>query len=291
MHLAVTVGAASVEGKNRWTHGRRKRFQRPRRSWMARMDMTLSTKPRVGDFQQTIVDGTMRLVAVITPFQNRRMLPQKRTAALRVAGVAIFIDTRLHELRWVGTTVRIVTIGADHLPLSHRHMRGAHELGFTLEMALTANFDLGAIDPVWSYLSLFGQLLAAGLLHQRVTADTGQTAAGVRACLPESLNAPLMAAEARLVLYFGGFAGVFAESDHPADPFAAASRDMLASGTMAILARPFFRLVARVVQEYLAHQGCREFFELGRVASLTNLIADISGRSGFRRIGCCGPNP
>ena len=100
-----------------------------------------------------------------------------------------------------------------------------------------------------------------------------------------------MAAEARLVLYFGGFAGVFAERDHPADPFAAAGRDMLAARTMAILARPFFRLVARVVQEYLAHQSCREFFELGRVASLTNFITDISGRSGFRRIGCRGPNP
>ena len=148
-------------------------------------------------------------------------------------------------------------------------------------MALPANFNLRPINEERSNLSELRHLLAAGLLHQRMAVDAGKAPRSVSARLPVGLKAPLMAAEAGLVLYFGGFAGIFPERDHTADAFAAAGRDMLASRTMAVLARPTFGFVTRVVQEYLAHQSCREFFELRRVASLTNFIADISGRGGF----------
>ena len=148
-------------------------------------------------------------------------------------------------------------------------------------MALPANFNLRPINEERSNLSELRHLLAAGLLHQRMAVDAGKAPRSVSARLPVGLKAPLMAAEAGLVLYFGRFAGIFPERDHTADAFAAAGRDMLASRTMAVLARPTFGFVTRVVQEYLAHQSCREFFELRRVASLTNFIADISGRGGF----------
>ena len=120
-------------------------------------------------------------------------------------------------------------------------------------MALSANFNLRPINEERSDFSELRHLLAAGLLHQRMAVHAGQAARSVSARLPIALNAPLMAAEARLVLYFGGFAGIFPERDHTADAFAAAGRDMRASRTMAILARPTLRFVTRVVQEYLAH--------------------------------------
>ena len=158
-------------------------------------------------------------------------------------------------------------------------------------MTLTANFNLGPIDAERRYLGHFRELLAAGFLHQRVTVDTSRTAARVSARLPVRLNASLVAAEAGLVLYFGRFTGILAKRDHPTDSLAAARCHVIAARAMTIFARSFFRLVARVVQEYFAHQGCRKFFELGRVASLTNFVAHISGRSGFRRVSCGGPNP
>ena len=148
-------------------------------------------------------------------------------------------------------------------------------------MALAADFNLRPINEERSNLSELRHLFAAGLLHQGMAVHAGKAARSVSARLPVGLKAPFMATEAGLVLYFGGFAGIFPERDHTADAFAAAGGDMLTSRTMAILARPTLRFVTRVVQEYLAHQSCREFFELRRMASLTNFIADISGRGGF----------
>lgn len=223
------------------------------------------------------------------------MLPQKRTAPLCVAGVAIFINARLPELRRVRTAVRIVAIGADDLALSQRHMGGAHDLRLTLQMALTANFDLRASYAEWRYLGQFRELLAAGLLHQRVTVDASQTAARVRARLPVSLNAALVATETGLILCFRRLAGAFAKSNQPTHSPAAARCDVIAAGTMAILARSFFGLVARIVQEYFPHQRGGKFFELRRVTSLTNFVADISGRGrgrgGFRCITFRRPDP
>ena len=159
-------------------------------------------------------------------------------------------------------------------------------------MALSANFNLRSINEERSNLSELRHLFAAGLLHQGMAVHAGKAARSVSARLPIALNAPLMAAETRLVLYFGGFAGIFPERDHTADAFSAAGRDMLASRTMAILARPFFGLVARIVQEYFSHQRGGKFLELRRVTSLTDFVADISGRGGgFRRITRRGPDP
>lgn len=90
---------------------------------MAYMDMTLTAKPRISDFQQAVVDRAMRFVAISATFQNRRMFPQKRPSPLGVAGVTIFVDAGLPELRRIRASVRIVAVGTDHFPFSKRHVR------------------------------------------------------------------------------------------------------------------------------------------------------------------------
>ena len=100
--------------------------------------------------------------------------------------------------------MRIVAIGANEFPLSERHMGGAHELRFALEMALTANFRLRALVKKRRVVVDLGKLITVGgFFHQRVTADAGHAAARVRTRLPIGLNSPLMAGETRRVLYLG----------------------------------------------------------------------------------------
>ncbi len=114
MNLAMAVGAAPIEEENR---------RRPSRS--ARMlgcDMALSADPWVRNFEKPIVDRAMRFVTIGTTFHCGRMFPKKWTAPLRVAGVAVFIDASLLELRGIRTPVRVVAVGTGELPFSERHM-------------------------------------------------------------------------------------------------------------------------------------------------------------------------
>lgn len=115
MNLRMAVRAAAIEHENR-SHS-------PRRTGMPRRNVTLRTKPRVGKFEQSIVDRAVRVVTVRAVLQNRRMLPQERTAPLGMTGVAVFVHAGLPELRGVRGTMRIMTIRARHLSLAYRHMR------------------------------------------------------------------------------------------------------------------------------------------------------------------------
>ena len=65
---------------------------------MTRVQMAGAANPRIGHFQQPIVDRTVGLVAVGAIFKNRRMLPKKRPPPLGMAGVTVLIDTGLLEL-------------------------------------------------------------------------------------------------------------------------------------------------------------------------------------------------
>ena len=58
---------------------------------------------------------------------------------------------------------------------------------------------------------------------------------------------------------------------------------VIASVTMAALARPPLHLISSVEEENLPHQRVRKFFELGGVAGLANVVADVSrlGSGGF----------
>ena len=93
---------------------------------MSGSDMTRRANPRVRDFQQPVIYRTMRLVTVATTLHHRRVFPKERTASFRMTGVAIFIDAGLLELRRVGAAMRVVAVGTDDLPFSHRHVRGTH---------------------------------------------------------------------------------------------------------------------------------------------------------------------
>ena len=114
MDLTVAVRAAAIEEKHR--------SGRPRRNWMLHRHMALGAEPGVGNLEQPVVDGSMRLVAISTIFKRRWMHPKKWTAPLRMARVAVFIDTGLFELCRIRRPVRIVAIGADELSLSQGHM-------------------------------------------------------------------------------------------------------------------------------------------------------------------------
>ena len=115
MDLTVTVGAASVKEEDR--------SRRPRRHGVTRCVMARSAKPRVCDLEKPIIDGSVGLVAVAAVFKCRRMLPQKGPAPFGVAGVTVFIDAGLLELRRIGGAVRIMAVRTGYLAFSHRHMR------------------------------------------------------------------------------------------------------------------------------------------------------------------------
>lgn len=197
MDIAVTVRAAPVKEENRsppsWSDG-----------VTGRRHMTLRADPRIGNFEKPVIDRTMRLVAGGAVLYGWRMLPEKRSAPLGMAGIAVFVNACLLELGRIGRPVRVVAIGTGEFPFSERHMGGAHELRRSLQMALAANFRLGALVGEDGLVADLGKLEAVGgLLHDGMTVDATDSTSGMRACLPVGLNSLLMALEAGLVLRLG----------------------------------------------------------------------------------------
>jgi hypothetical protein len=142
-------------------------------------------------------------MAIGAIFYDRRMLPKIRPASLGVAHVTGFINAWLYELRRIRSSVRVVAVRTGHLSFPERHVRGAHKLALSLEVALTANFNLRSLVEKGSLVIDLGQLEAVGLfLHYGVTVDASESTTGMRACLPVSLNSLLMALKAGFVLDF-----------------------------------------------------------------------------------------
>ena len=253
VNLTMTIRTTSIVSKNRRSDRWRERLQVARRPGVPGGDMTRGANPRVCDFQKSIIYRTMRLVTVVATLHYRRVFPKVRTAAFGMTGVAIFIDAVLLELSRVGTAMRIVAVGTDDFSFSHRHMRRTHQLRLALQMTLTADFDLGAIDPKRSYVGKLRHLFAAGFFHQRVTVNASEATAGVRTSFPEGLHATLMTTEAGFVLHLRRLTGIFTKRDHAAGTFATTGGDVIASRAMAIFAGSFFRLIAGIVEKYLAH--------------------------------------
>jgi hypothetical protein len=134
--------------------------------------MARGAEPGVCDFEKPVINSSVRLMAVATVFKRRRMFPQKRSAPLGVAGVTVFIDAGLLELRRIGGAVRIMAVRTGYLALSHRHMRRAHELGFSLQVALAANFGLRPLVKERRLLANLDELILVGrFLHQRMAGD------------------------------------------------------------------------------------------------------------------------
>lgn len=135
----------------------------------------------------------MRLVAISAIFKDGRMLPQERTPSLCMASVAVLIDAVLFEHGGVGAAMGVVTVRADNFTFPHGHVRRTHELGFSLQMTLAADFNLRSLDKERRHIGELGQLLSARLFHNRVAIDTRHAATLVRAGVPVGLNAALMA--------------------------------------------------------------------------------------------------
>jgi len=70
------------------------------------------------DLQELVVIGAVGFMTVRAIFAHRRMLPEKRSAFLRVAAIAVLIDrVGLDELLR-SRPMGIVAVRASHLPLS-----------------------------------------------------------------------------------------------------------------------------------------------------------------------------
>jgi hypothetical protein len=159
-------------------------------------------------------------------------------------------------------------------------MGGTHELSLALQMTLTADFRLGLPVCERSSFADLGELITIGrLLHQRMTVNACHTATGVWTRLPIGLNAALMAAETGFILTLRWLAGILTERDETPNPSAAAGGNVVASRAVAILARSFFRFVARVKKKNFPHLSLGKFFKLCGVASLANFVTDVSGRA------------
>ena len=214
---------------------------------MARMDMTLSAKSRIGDFEQPVIDRAVRLMAGSAILHRRRMLPKKRPAPLGVAHVTGFINAWLYELRRIRRAVRVVAVRTGHLSFPERHVRGAHKLALSLEVALTANFNLRSLVEKGSLVTNLHQLEAVtGFLHDGVAVDASESTTRMRACLPVSLDSFLMALEAGFVLHLDRRRGIFAECDEPAYTFSSTFSHVIAARPMAGFAGPCFGFIARV---------------------------------------------
>jgi hypothetical protein len=191
----MTVGAAPVKEKPRIGVSRRGR--------MSLRHMALSAKPGIADFEQPVVNRAVRLMAIGTILESRRMLPEEWPAPLSVAGVTVLVDACLFELGGIWTAVRIVTVRAGHLALAQRHVRRAHELRFPLQVTLPAHFSLGSFVEERRFVSDFRQLIAVGgFLHQGMAVYAGYPSARMRTCFPVGLNSALMASETGFILNF-----------------------------------------------------------------------------------------
>ena len=164
MDLTVTVGAATVKEKDR---SRRTRAYR-----VTRADVALGAEPGVCDLKKPVIDGSVGLMAVGATFKRRRMWPEKRPSPFGMAGVTVFIDAGLLELRRIGRPVRIMAVRTDELSFSQRHMRRAIELRLSLQVALAANFYLRPPVKERRLFTHLRELLVARLFHQRVAGDT-----------------------------------------------------------------------------------------------------------------------
>ena len=237
--LAMTVGAAPVEEENRCPS--------PRSGGVKDCLMTLSTDPGVSNFEESVVDRTVRLVAIGTIFKDRRMLPEKRAAPLCMAHVTGFIDACLFKLRRIRSSVRVVAIGTGQLPFRERHVGGAHELGPSLQVTLTANLCLGPLVRKNSLVADLGELEAVGsLFHNGMAIDAGDSAAGMRARLPVGLDSSLMALETGFVLDLGGDWRILTECDQSAHALSSAGRHVVAPRTMAGLACLSLKIIAGI---------------------------------------------
>ena len=115
VYVGMAIGAASVEV-----------LDGAQRLWLRRMAtavVAVVADARHAYFEQLGVVAAVRFVAVCAVFQHRGMLPQERTASLRVAAQAVFVRSGLNELLGIRRAVGVMTTGAGHFAFAIRHVR------------------------------------------------------------------------------------------------------------------------------------------------------------------------
>ena len=95
-------------------------------------DVALLAEPGHADLQQLRACGTMRVMAVGAIFHHRRMLPQEGPAPFRMTLVAGLVDRAFDQQLGIGSSVRIMAIGASDLPFPERHVSRALHLSAAL---------------------------------------------------------------------------------------------------------------------------------------------------------------
>jgi hypothetical protein len=91
-----------------------------------------------------------------------------------------------------------------------------------------------------------------------------------------------MAAEARVILFFWGFARVFAKRDQPTDTLTSAGGNMIASRAVTTLASPLLSFAARIEKKDLSHHSLGKFLKLLGVAGLADFVTDVGRRRRLR---------
>ena len=144
MDLLVTVGAGSIGdllGIDVWIVGTR---------GVPGLDVALLAESRNPLPQQSRVGGAVRVMAVGAAFDDRRMLPEIRSPLLGMARVTVLVDRIFAQHRRRDAAMRVVAVAARHLVLAEWHVRAAHELRPSRQMALRADLDLGRLRQVVS---------------------------------------------------------------------------------------------------------------------------------------------
>ena len=87
----------------------------------------------------------MRVVAIAAILDHRRMLPNQRATLLGMAREAGLVDGRTDQQPIGIAAVRLVAVGAAHLPLAYRMSRGLHEMRLDIGVAGITRFGLRAL--------------------------------------------------------------------------------------------------------------------------------------------------
>src|SRR5262249_2538407 len=156
-------------------------------------------------------------------------------ALLRMAFVAVVVDSGLFEQRLPVTAVRIVAVAARHLAFAQRHVRRGPDLGPLVLVTLETRGPPGGLGPL---------MLRGHICHDRVAIRAGKPARFMRAAAPQDAIALFMTAQADRVEFVGRMRLIVeAERDDPADSASAARLHVQRAGAVAGLAvRPLLRV-------------------------------------------------
>src|SRR5262245_13326186 len=152
--------------------------------------VALLAETRLRHFQQLLVRGAMRVVAIAAVLHDRWVLPQEWAAFLRVAGEAGLIHGCSNKELVVGGAMRIMAARALHLALTDRHVGEAQLLRGALLMTAGARGEHGFLAQV----AAFGHGR-----HDGVAVRARDRARLVRAALPGKPRGLLVTLEANRI--------------------------------------------------------------------------------------------